>query len=100
MITFEYKNIELSCHKNMYGQTNVVFGINADLIGTNEDGISKTKNISAALGKPGTPYIDISVITKDQAVAWIESNAANVIQQVKDELTADLETFKIVRIPD
>ena len=98
-ITYAWKNIELKAYKNMYGQTDVVFMIDADLEAT-EGTVSKTKEIATSLTfNSESDFIAIDSVTKDQAITWIESSLGDLLQQHKDELASHFQ-FTIRKIDD
>jgi len=97
MITFSWKNIELSCHHSMYGKTDVAFAFTATLVATNDEGYSKEKEISGGFGAPGSSYTESNDITKADAISWIESALGDNLQNEKDTLESQLSVFKILR---
>ena len=97
MITYSWKNIEISCHHRMYNKTNVAFAYTATLIATDSDGNSKEKKVSGGLGVPSDNFIDYSGITKEIAVNWIEKYLGDNLYKLKNELESELTTFKILK---
>ena len=98
MITYSWKNIEISCHHRMYEKTNVAFAYTAILIATDSDGNSKEKKVSGGFGVPdGDNFIDYSEITKEIAVTWIENYLGSNLDKLKNELESELTVFKILK---
>lgn len=97
MITYSWKNIEISCHHRMYNKTNVAFAYTAILLATDSDGNSKEKKVSGGLGVPGDNFIDYSGITKEIAVNWIEKYLGANLDKLKNELESELTIFKILK---
>lgn len=97
MITYSWKNIELSCHHSMYGKSNVAFSFSATLTATDSEGITREKKISGGFGEPGNNYIDSGDITKENAIEWIESALGDILEREKKDLELQLTVFKIIR---
>lgn len=98
MITYTWKNIELQCHKNLYGLTDVVFAIRADLE-AEESGITEIENVFVGILEPDSEnFILASDVTKDQAIQWIENNLD--IENLKLSLERKLTTFTRIKISD
>jgi len=100
MITYGWNNIELISHKTMYSKSNVVFMIDANLVGT-EDGITEKKNIKVGVEYTASgDFIDIASVTKTTAISWIENAlGSSLLEQHKNEL-AEKFTFKKIKISD
>ena len=97
MITYTWKNIELQCHKKMYGLTDVVFAITGDFIAS-LNGVEEVKTITVGIGVPNKDnYIVASEVTKDMAINWIESSLD--ISKLKQELENRF-FFTRIRIED
>ena len=97
MITFSWKNIELSCHHSMYGKNNVAFAATAILVATDSNGNTKEKQLTVGLGVPGNNFINESDITKEDAINWIENALGTLLDSEKNILESQLTTFKLIR---
>lgn len=98
-VTYSWKNIKLQAHKDMYGQTDVVFLITADLEAVEGTHIeTQTITTGVSYDSEGT-FTDMASITKDQAVAWIESALGDSLQKEKDKLASHFQ-FTIRKIDD
>ena len=98
-VTYSWKNIKLQAHKNMYGQTDVVFLITADLEAVEGTHIeTKTITTGVSYDSEGT-FTDMASITKDQAVSWIESALGDSLQKEKDQLASYFQ-FTVRSIED
>jgi len=95
MITYSWKNIELSCHHNMYGKQEVAFAWSGTLVATDESGNTREKTLAGGLGVPGDSFIDSADITKEDAVSWIEASLD--LESIKADLESQLTVFKIIK---
>lgn len=100
-VTYTWKNIKLSAHKNMYSQTDVVFLIDCELVGT-ELNRTETLPVKVAVSyEAGGSFTDINSVTKEQAIDWIESNlSATALQELKDKIQHEFDQFTKVTIGD
>lgn len=97
MITYTWKNIELSCHHSMYNKSNVAFAYTATLVANDNNGNYREKKISGGLGIPGDNFIEYSEITKEVAINWIEKYLGDDLQQLKSTLESELTVFKLLK---
>jgi hypothetical protein len=101
MDTFNWRNIELSCYPDMYGVSDLVFMIKADLEISSDNGIV-TKEITVGVSfNPNSTYTPISEVTRDKAVEWIEGAlTTEELTRIKSIMSLDLNLFKTVHIPN
>jgi len=98
MITYTWKNIELQCHHNKYGQSNVAFAADGTLVATDENGITSEKKLTVGFGTPpDSGYTASEDITKEIAVSWIENALGDLLTAEKTALENNLTVFKIIR---
>ena len=73
--SYDWKNITLDAYTSMYGQTDVVYRISADLVCIDKGTSTELVTIGVAYNEAAS-FTAFEDITKAEAISWIEAALA------------------------